>query len=193
MVEWLEAVINWITGINTSSVIAPGITIATVSLVLQYISHRNSVLDSEFERQTKIHQFTGEQPVNLQNFTGEEYDITVELTKTVVVEKDSKIYDFWKYFWPLSDISGHTLLVFHLSRDGGMGYGLYAIEGWSNDSLIERGMIMNYSYQKSLLFIQVDSVDVRKVTPAIGLIADSPNLELTEDDEVLKKNLGVFG
>ncbi len=192
MVEYLEVLVNWITGIDTSSLIAPGLTIATVSLVLQYISHRNSVLDSEFERQTKIHQFTGEQPVNLQDFTGNQYDITVELTKTVVHEKDSKIYQFWKYFWPLSDISGHTLLAFDLTRDGGMGYGLYAIEGWPDDSLIERGMIMNFSYQKSLLFIQVDSVDIRKVTPAIALIANSSNLELTEDDEVLKKNLGVF-
>lgn len=193
LVEHSREIISYIVGTDiTSRLIAPSVLVATAALILQYISHRSSVLDTQFERQNKIHQFTGEQPVNVPKFTKHDYMITVELTKTVVKEKDGKLYKIWKYLNPLKDIDGTTIMTFFISNTGNIDTGLYAIEGWSSGSLINRGMIMHHPYQKSMLFVEIDSVEVREVTPTLADIAYSDSLELTEDDEVLKENLNVF-
>lgn len=192
-VEYIQEIMLRIAEIDiTNYVIAPGILIATSALTLQYISHRNSVLDSEFERQNKIHQFTGERTVNVPNFTRNDYGITIGLTKTVIKEKNSKLYKIWKYLNPFKDIDGKTIMAFSMPRAEGISTGLYAIEGWPNDSLINRGMIMHYGHQKSMFFVEIDSVEVRRVTPALADVANSDSLELTEDDEVLSENFGVF-
>lgn len=178
---------------TSTAIIAAGVVVAVLSLILQYLSHRHSIIDTPFERETKISQFLGDELVNVPGFTAKGYDLQVRQTKVVVNENKGLRNSLWKYLNPFSDISGTTLVTLELAAAGGIPHGVYSIKGWSDcDCLIRDGIILHKRGAVSLLCVEIESVDIREPVFELGNLANSSELELSTNDEELVESWNTF-
>ena len=108
--------------------------VATVSLLLQYLSSRSTALDSDYDREEKIdgkikkigNLFTDK-------FTTEDHTIELEFIKSTVNEKNSLRYRIWKYINPFIDIQGTTRLNFKITQPLDLDPGDYEIRYFPTD------------------------------------------------------------
>lgn len=171
--------------------LAVSVSIATISLILQYLSQRNSVLDTEYEREDKLREDIGSEMVSIENFPEDGDLIGVSLLRPLVVEKSGFLYRIWKYLYPFGDLKGQTKLLLKIDPPDGVPIGYYAITGWSDDSNIISGNLLNKPTARPTIGIKIDSVDLIEVRSAIGELGKS-DIELSRDPDEMTESIAHF-
>jgi len=117
--------------------------VITVSAVLQYISHRHNVVDTRFEREQKIKTNLGTDQIEVEEFTENEYDISIRLSDVDVRERTGRLYRWKKLLFPTADIDGTTVAKMEVKPDHNIAYGLYEIEGFKDEYGGLRGVFLS--------------------------------------------------
>lgn len=163
------------------------LVIITVSMVLQYISHRHNVVDSRFEREQKIEKQLGYEPVVAPGFTQDEYEISVRLFDVDVRERSGLWYKLKKLLIPTTDIEGTTVVKLEVKPDNEIPPGLYIIEGWEDGKRAIRGTLTRVPDENDMLTIELDTVNPYVVPPTLtDNMMYTSNLRLVEDDNVTR-------
>lgn len=179
-------------GVNWEFIfLAISVSIATISLVLQYLSQRNSVLDTEYEREQKLREEIGSEMVSIENFPEAEGIIGVSLLRPVVNEKSNLLYKIGKYLHPFGDLKGQTKLLLQVDPPDRVPVGFYAIVGWEDDSDIVSGNLLNKPTARPTIGLKVDSVDLIEVRSAIGDLGGD-GLELSKDPDDRTDSIAHF-
>jgi hypothetical protein len=168
---------------NTVLLAAP-ILVGTVSLVLQYISHRNSVLDSKFERERKIEEILGgSRPYQLDNFTTSQYSVRLTPDRVRIKTKQGRIHSFFKYLNPFGELQGNSLILFEFELTAGnLSQGPYKVSGFPAESGIEEGvLIVTPHNQVSIFAVDINTVNQYQVSSELGnLWNKARNLDLDD-------------
>lgn len=155
---------------NSVLLIAP-IIVGTISLVLQYISHRNSVLDSKFERERKIEEvLKNSRPYKLQNFTNNHYSAHLTFERVRIKAKKGCIHSFLKYLNPFGELQGHSLILFEFELSAGsLSQGPYKVSGFPAESGIEEGiLIVTPQSYVSVFAVDINTVNQYQASSELG-------------------------
>jgi hypothetical protein len=158
--------------------------VATVSLLLQYLSSRSTALDSDCEREEKIdgkikklgNLFTDE-------FTAEDHTIELEFIKSTVNESDGLRYQIWKYINPFLDIQGKTRLNFKITQPLDLDPGDYEITGDFEHASLGQVTLRVMPNTASLLFVTVNSVIISEVAKSLTEIDSIESLKIQQKKE----------
>lgn len=172
--------------IQSNPLVSVSVFVATVSLVLQYLSHRSTALDSAYDREERIdgkinklgELFTDE-------FTIEGHTLRIDFIKSTVYEKDTWGYRIWKYLYPFTDIQGTTKVGFKLKNSPSLDSGDYEITGDFEDAHLEELALRIMPQTAGLLFVTVDSVVISDVADALTEIDRIDDLEIEKNDNVI--------
>jgi len=179
-----EQVVQFVSGLFSglptisaeTALLAAPIFVATISLVLQYISHRNSVLDSRFEREQKIDEIIGgSRPYELDNFTGTGYSALLTLDRVRIKENQGRLHTLFKYLNPFGELQGDSLIAFEFEMAAGhFRQGPYHVSGFPDNTGIEEGiLIVTPSNQISVFAVDVDTVDQYAVSSKLGHLSNA--------------------
>ena len=158
--------------------------VATVSLLLQYLSSRSTALDSDCEREERINGkikklgnlFTDE-------FTAEDHTIELEFIKSTVNESDGLRYQIWKYINPFLDIQGKTRLNFKITQPLDLDPGDYEITGDFEHASLGQVTLRVMPNTASLLFVTVNSVIISEVAKSLTEIDSIELLKIQQKKE----------
>jgi hypothetical protein len=175
----------------TSVIQTTTVAIGAVSLVLNYISHRDSVFDSQYERESKIDDKMDRLPLSFGDLSAEKYVCHLNYIKSTVYETEPP-FAGWGFLLPRAEIDGQTKLSFSIvkSREENiteLGEGKYVadIES-SNTSLTTVGVNIE-SDTGGMVHVMIDSVDVDEVGRSVSTMGTAEfSLEENENrfDEV---------
>ncbi|XGI84402.1 hypothetical protein ACEU6E_03910 [Halorutilales archaeon Cl-col2-1] len=170
--QFVSGLFSGLTSISAeTALLAAPIFVATVSLVLQYISHRNSVLDSRFEREQKIDEVIGgSRAYELDDFTGTGYSARLTPDRVRIKENQGRLHTLFKYLNPFGELQGDSLIAFEFGMTGeDFRQGAYHISGFPDDTGIEEGiLIVTPNSQISVFVVDVDTVDQYEVSSNLG-------------------------
>ncbi|MDS0223646.1 hypothetical protein NDI54_20090 [Haloarcula sp. S1AR25-5A] len=169
--------------------VSVSVFVATVSLVLQYLSHRSTTLDSVYEREEQIDgkiQKLGE--LFTDEFTADGSTLKIEFIKSTVHEKETRIYRICKYMDPFSNIQGTTKINFKATSSPELETGDYEITGDFEDAHLEKLALRVMPTTTDLLFVTVDSVIISDVAAAITEMDEIDNLEIQKTTISSRKN-----
>jgi hypothetical protein len=172
--------------LQSNPLVSASVFVATASLVLQYLSHRSTALDSVYEREERIDRkinklgelFTDE-------FTVDGHTLRIDFIKSTVSEKDTWSYRFGKYLNPFSDFQGTTRVNFKLTQSPEIDHGDYEITGEFDDAHIEELALRIMPRTAGLMFVTVDSVVISDVAEAITEIDNLNDLEVEENGDII--------
>jgi len=153
--------------------------VATTSLLLQYISHRSTALDSAYDREEQIDgkiKKLGNLYTN--GFTADEHTIETKLIKPTVNEKDSLRYRIWKYINPFLHIQGTTEINFKLTQSPDLRSGDYEITGDFENTSIEEIELCIMPESADLLFVTADSVEISDIASSLSDIDSIDGLKI---------------
>jgi len=90
-----------------------GIFLAGASLTLNYFSHRESVTDSPFERESKIDGKIEKIPIAVGGLSEQNYKIAIDFIKSTIDEKPMHWHSY-RFLSPFGEIEGQTQLSFSI-------------------------------------------------------------------------------
>lgn len=158
------------------------IIIATISVTLQYLSHRYTVLDTEHEREQKIKESIPSEGTHIPEFADTDKQVKVRLHTVVVSEYESKQYVLQKYLYPFSNINGRTKAILEVESLKPLPVGVFAINGWSQESTVLQACFLHRPPAAPIVAIHIDSVRLNDVKSAFGGISKD-GLQLSDEPD----------
>jgi len=157
--------------------------IITTSTILQYISHRHSVVDTRFEREQKIKEQLGEEQIKVEAFTEDDYDISIKVFDVDVREESGILYKLKKIIIPTADIDGTTVVKMGIKPDSNIPLGMYTIQGFKKDGGCLRGIVLRLPDSNDMITLEVDTVNPYRVPPTL-----TNNMTLTDNLYLVDKS-----
>ncbi|MFC7068095.1 hypothetical protein [Halobaculum lipolyticum] len=153
-------------------------------MVLSYISHRHSVVDSRFEREEKLKTKLGAVgSVTCEGFTEDEYQLRVKVADVDVREPSGRIYRYKKLLLPTAEIGGNAVVKLDIHENTDIPLGSYVVKGFNDDDGVIQGTLTVSDEYVNTLILEVDSVDTYRVPPMLtNALSYSPNLRLDPDE-----------
>ena len=158
--------------------------VATVSLLLQYLSSRSTALDSDCEREERINgKIKKLGNLLTYEFTAEDHTIELEFIKSTVNESDGLRYQIWKYINPFLDTQGKTRLNFKITQPLDLDPGDYEITGDFEHASLGQVTLRVMPNTASLLFVTVNSVIISEVVKSLTEIDSIELLKIQQKKE----------
>ncbi|MDB9254105.1 hypothetical protein [Halorubrum ezzemoulense] len=172
--------------IPPNPLLSASVLVATASLVLQYLSHRSTSLDSAYEREERIdNKFKKIEKFYTGEITTDGLTMALDFVKSTVDESHSKSYQFQKYINPFSDIQGTTKLNFRISHNVSLDQGDYEIKGDFQETPIESVGLRVMPRSANLLILTVDSVAISDVADSLTVLGMCDDLKIQENEDII--------
>lgn len=163
-----------------------GVVVAGASLTLNYFSHRTSVIDTPFERESKIDQKIERIPIAIGEFSKDNYEIVVEYIKSTIDEEQMGWYSY-RFISPFGEMRGQTQISFSIrNADSDLESKKYVSDLSDMETQISKIGVNVEADTGGMLHVTVDTVEVSEVGNSIADIT-ALDYSLEQDSEVFEK------
>lgn len=162
------------------------VAIGALSLVLSYISHRDSAFDSRYERESKIDDKLDKIPMGYGEVSSDNYGLMLNYIKSTV-DEDTPGLRGWGFLFPRANIQGETQLSFSIAppvqgHQQDLNEGKYVAEVDDASTLLNAVGVKVESDTGGMVHVLIDSVDVDEVGSSISALHKA-DYSLSSDEE----------
>lgn len=170
----------------TTTIQTATVAIGVLSLVLSYISHRDSAFDSRYERESKIDDKLSKIPMNYGELSTDDYEFCLNYIKSTVYEDQPPLRG-WGFLFPRANIRGQTKLSFSIimppeGSEPELSPGTYVGEIDDTSTLLMAVGVNVEPDTGGMIHVMVDSVDVDDVGRSVSAM-QTADYTLEEDED----------